>query len=164
MSYPYPNSVAEAAQILDNDNPGWYNKVDTDTLDMLDFKKCVLGQAYGAYGDTRRRLMGENLCHNGLYLWASMDEEWITEIKKRKGEKSDTENAIQANVVALQLSADLLKLLPSRTVINDFLGNGWFVWTTKIGDKEWNSHGITKMSRYKYHPFNGLELDQTVNY
>lgn len=39
--------VAAGAAFLDVNYPGWYNRINTDTLDIGWCDKCVLGQLYG---------------------------------------------------------------------------------------------------------------------
>lgn len=40
--------VQEGALLLDRELPGWYTKVNPDTLQMSSCTKCVLGQLYGS--------------------------------------------------------------------------------------------------------------------
>ncbi len=46
MSESY-RTVAEAAKLLDEKVPGWYNKIDTHKLNMDSCYSCILGQLYG---------------------------------------------------------------------------------------------------------------------
>lgn len=167
MTYNYPTTIQEAANILDKIQPDWFEKIHISTLRMDHINRCVLGQTFGEWnrGMCNFALGAEDsykFLDDYIFGHRADVEVWKYEVTERRFNKLNNQ-AIEANTLALSLSADLLKLLPSCTVINNFLGNNWFVWTTKIGDKEWNSSCITKMSRYEY--FNGeLGLDQTVNY
>jgi hypothetical protein len=41
--------VAEGARYLDDEDPGWYQRVDPETLELSDGRCCVLGQLHGEY-------------------------------------------------------------------------------------------------------------------
>jgi hypothetical protein len=41
--------VRGGAERLDHYLPGWADQISLDTLDMCDWKRCVLGQLYGDY-------------------------------------------------------------------------------------------------------------------
>jgi hypothetical protein len=40
------NEVAKAAKWFDENHPGWYNKINLDTLDMAWCFDCVIGQVF----------------------------------------------------------------------------------------------------------------------
>lgn len=42
-------TVRRAAALLDKARPGWENEIDTETVDLLSSKDCVLGQVYGDF-------------------------------------------------------------------------------------------------------------------
>lgn len=62
--------VAQAAQLLDRDLPGWYDRIDLDDLDLGSCSRCIIGQVYGiephllAYGEFRDHV--ERLCGSAL--------------------------------------------------------------------------------------------------
>ena len=43
--------VARGAARLDQDLPGWENKVGLERLDIISVDTCILGQCYGTYSD-----------------------------------------------------------------------------------------------------------------
>lgn len=43
--------VAAGAAWLDEHRPGWWQRINLDTLDLGDPCKCVLGQEYGQFGN-----------------------------------------------------------------------------------------------------------------
>lgn len=44
------DAAAKGAALLDQEHPGWHEKIDVSRLDMRDCGECVLGQLYGVYG------------------------------------------------------------------------------------------------------------------
>lgn len=66
-------AAANGAQLLDEQYPGWHNKVDPDTLDIADTCQCICGQL-GQYEDlvwtqfTMQRL-GAPLQHTHFQEW-----------------------------------------------------------------------------------------------
>lgn len=46
--------ASRGAALLDEKNPGWYRRVDTDRLHMWSVDSCVLGQLYSNYGPSYR--------------------------------------------------------------------------------------------------------------
>lgn len=49
---PMKERVKAGAKFLDKKIPGWYNKIDLETLQMYDCMTCILGQLYYDYKDT----------------------------------------------------------------------------------------------------------------
>lgn len=41
--------VSTGARLMDSRAPGWYDRVDTGSLDLASNYQCVLGQTYGSY-------------------------------------------------------------------------------------------------------------------
>lgn len=76
----YPNSVSEAALVLDQEFPGWAHKINLSKLDMFNCEHCILGQ-----------LTGEKFCSSMIVDWfgrignlfAGYDNEWVVEISRR---------------------------------------------------------------------------------
>ena len=44
------SNVSQGALFLDEQFPGWHDRINTETLLMSSCALCVLGQLYGAYG------------------------------------------------------------------------------------------------------------------
>lgn len=51
-------AFGRGVSLLDQTNPGWHRKVNTDELSMWSVTKCVLGQVFG--------LPADNWCENGF--------------------------------------------------------------------------------------------------
>lgn len=71
----YQEKIARGVALLDEDNPGWRDKIDLTLLRMGNPGTCVLGQAYfpTPYGDTVQRLTGKVLTdstHEELDRWS----------------------------------------------------------------------------------------------
>ncbi len=59
-TYVYPNTIEEAANILDKAKPHWYRNVDLNELDMDNASRCILGQVYRDYNIGFKKLFGLN--------------------------------------------------------------------------------------------------------
>lgn len=53
--------VKAGAQLLDEREPGWAQRIDVQGLEMSACKACVLGQLYGDFGAGMDRLWGSKL-------------------------------------------------------------------------------------------------------
>jgi len=77
--------VRNAAETLDEVNPGWEEKINFDTLDMKDWTSCVLAQVFSdkdyieSLHDMRRHGYMGNRAFSGF---APVDL-WENEVKKR---------------------------------------------------------------------------------
>ncbi|GAA2321287.1 hypothetical protein GCM10010149_87870 [Nonomuraea roseoviolacea subsp. roseoviolacea] len=74
--------VAAGALALDDAEPGWYWKLDFNTLDMTHGWQCVLGQLYGVFSHGLKDLKWseEKADEMGVYIHNSADmphNEWI---------------------------------------------------------------------------------------
>lgn len=49
-------AVHNGINLLDEQEPGWRDLIDLDTLDVSDCTQCVLGQVYGHYVTGENRL------------------------------------------------------------------------------------------------------------
>lgn len=94
--------VADGANRLDLERPGWHWDVSLDELDMGSGSACVLGQIYGSYDEGRAdlKLMGYDGAHwadeclgfdAGFYQYdnsereyAALDAAWSREITRRR--------------------------------------------------------------------------------
>ncbi len=107
MKYTYPINVEEAVKLLDAAVPGWYNRINLDSLDMGEASTCILGQLYRNYNAGIRELFGSNHLYQhaadrifGTYASLASWKEWIksrklkdfgtptTTIRKTVGKKS----------------------------------------------------------------------------
>ena len=81
MKFDYPETVFVAAKHLDLILPGWENKVNIKTLDMMSIKKCILTQVFpnNSFTETLDKYW-ENGDGN---IFAGHKIEWITEINNR---------------------------------------------------------------------------------
>ena len=46
---PHAQRAAAGARFLDERNPGWENRINTETLSIASGSNCALGQVYGSY-------------------------------------------------------------------------------------------------------------------
>lgn len=59
--------VAKGAALLDEMEPGWYQKIDLDTLSLGSCSTCVIGQLYGYYCE--RSLIALGLDYESDYIF-----------------------------------------------------------------------------------------------
>ena len=86
MQHNYPKTIKAAALILDNEYPGWANKIDTSTLDMEDGTKCILGQLYEDYYTGVIKLFNcyeDKVSRDGILGIKTNKQKWINEINSR---------------------------------------------------------------------------------
>lgn len=57
--------VANGAAFLNENVPNWFQEISTETLDVNDFEKCVLGQIFGHY-DTAKDTMRNAFIHSSF--------------------------------------------------------------------------------------------------
>lgn len=98
MSFVYPQTISEAAKILDTASPEWYKDINTDKLHMKSGTSCLLGQLYGDWYKGASRLFGDDkgqipdyydkLGDNVFGCVASKDS-WLQEIKLRMDKQQD---------------------------------------------------------------------------
>lgn len=94
MVYKYPNSISDAAKILDKVKPDWHNKIDISALNMVEGDDCILGQLYHHYIDGMEEIFCLDLedvpDNDPIYLGDSIfgklasKEDWIKEINSRR--------------------------------------------------------------------------------
>ncbi len=81
VGYAAPQDVKSAAELLDNINPGWAGKIDTNKLNLNDNGNCVLGQLYGDFRKAKEELFnGQSLIVFSLNTYISY---WRDEINNR---------------------------------------------------------------------------------
>lgn len=89
MAYAYPNSIEEAANLLDKDKPDWYTKI-VRTLVMGSPDNCLLGQIYGNYYTSFEKLFGKPASYeragDTIFGNRAFPSTWYVEIDKRKKE------------------------------------------------------------------------------
>ena len=91
------NRVEHGAEMLDTEVPGWFNRIDTGTLELENCVLCVLGQLFGEYYEGVKALgirnqgsfFGFSLSFGdeGYYGpddWELLRTLWIEEIRKRQ--------------------------------------------------------------------------------
>lgn len=84
MFYPWPETIKEAAEVLDKAKPGWAKLININTLNMQSHTKCILGQLYGDYIIGKQKLFGLNPepAWQGTPI-NNIRETWISEINIR---------------------------------------------------------------------------------
>lgn len=79
--------VEREAARLDRLYPGWYENINTETLDLTYCDSCVLGQGvpHLDYGDAYYRVKGDGYSsHQCLYADNKWRPDWIAVIKQRR--------------------------------------------------------------------------------
>ena len=79
--------VNDAIALLDVKEPGWFNKIDTDRLDIASPTNCVLGQLYGEYALGLEKLYSyphQQHAHFSAFALVGTTPVWIREINKRR--------------------------------------------------------------------------------
>jgi hypothetical protein len=78
--------VHDSAAMLDRVKPGWWKKIDLDTLNLASHRQCVLGQLYGSFD--RGRVNLRDMVYGDWALscfYGNRDREaWIAEIERRR--------------------------------------------------------------------------------
>ena len=92
------NRVAKGARFLDLQYPGWFEKINPETLELRGSNSCILGKCYGDYATGLRRLkiwgtgkqqtfgFTENFLE--VIEWDGLKNAWLKEIETRKKWKS----------------------------------------------------------------------------
>ena len=87
--------AATGAKWLDEVKPGWAALIDKDTLDILDARRCILGQVFAAEAQAERRsgynyamdtypTLSSRGCSYGFCCSAgTIHDAWFAEIDKR---------------------------------------------------------------------------------
>ena len=85
----YQQAVEKGAGLLDQKRPGWANEINTETLEMHDCYRCILGQLYGHYftGTMMLNITGSfwgfNVVDGNRSLYDALQSAWLAEIEKR---------------------------------------------------------------------------------
>jgi hypothetical protein len=96
MTNQYPQTIEQAALLLDEVKPNWYEKIDLDKLDMHLGTSCILGQSYNGYGSGIKEIFGkdfyntrmdEELKDDLVFGRSASREKWIEQISLRKNTK-----------------------------------------------------------------------------
>lgn len=103
--YDYPESISEAAKLLDQIFPNWEKKIDLKIFNMINGNECVLGQVCGPYMEAMKNVFGIEYCSeeytrcrsNQIFGTSASRKEWINEINYRlnKGEAHDFKWAVE---------------------------------------------------------------------
>lgn len=86
----FPNTISEAAKLLDREVSGWANQIDVESLDMTEPERCILGQLFGNYANGRTSLFLHipYNCHNDTIFGSKVNKaSWILEINNRLNKK-----------------------------------------------------------------------------
>jgi hypothetical protein len=85
------NRVARGAALLDPEEPGWFNRIDTDQLWMSRCDTCILGQLYGDYtvglralGLTHRQAIDRGFMMGEGVNYLQLTNEWRRVVEDRK--------------------------------------------------------------------------------
>lgn len=96
MVYELPQTVVEAALVLDKDKPDWFRLVNLDIFNMGDCEKCISAQVYKKdWRDVQIRLFGKDNIESNegkktRNIFAGSNILWIKEILfRRYGNKTD---------------------------------------------------------------------------
>jgi hypothetical protein len=99
--YRYAANIKLGAQLFDNlFGWGWWNSIDTETLNMASGLDCMLGQKFGSFWEGMGELgfSTHDIVEHGFDVWgddveentyALMDIAWIDEINARRGLTTD---------------------------------------------------------------------------
>lgn len=83
-------AIPAAAQLLDEVRPRWYREVNAHALNLVDVRRCVLGQLWGRYGDGEHELERYLLRHDrptdvlDAFHGNASNELWRAEIERRR--------------------------------------------------------------------------------
>lgn len=94
--YTMEEKVTAGGMVLDMEKPGWYRKIDLDTLTIRSCTDCVLGQVFNGF-DTGKKELGISIgADYGFALntaqatpyetrmeWNKLKELWIEEVEMR---------------------------------------------------------------------------------
>lgn len=77
----YKIAVSNGINLLDREEPGWRDNIDTDTLDVSDCTQCILAQVYGHFNTGLNRLdMWDHPDDYGFALvggdYAQLTDQW----------------------------------------------------------------------------------------
>lgn len=127
--YGYPDSIEEAARLLDIVKPDWYKQVNILKLSMMDGTKCVLGQLYGQWWKGMHSLFGSTRPGDNYRasdtIFGNMANpiSWVKQIEDRRGlSVANNLPTIQVNskVVSITLSYGGISMeIPSEDI--DFI-------------------------------------------
>jgi hypothetical protein len=83
---PITGAVKKGVALLDDQAPGWRDKIDVDSFDITSQHRCVLGQVYGEYTDGALALFGSSKYYDdeamteavecGFWATGVNDEKW----------------------------------------------------------------------------------------
>ena len=154
MEYVFPNSIEEAAIMLDRVKPGWENKIDVERLNMGEYDRCILGQLYdGHYNEGIKELFNKNTYDNTtknrseIFCSADSKDTWLSEINKRLNPQSQTRDFAWA----------LGQLKAGKRVTREIWGNQYLVFagleTLVFFDTKGDSHCKIVMDNFLANDF-----------
>jgi len=86
MSYTYPKSIEEAAQLLDQVKPGWEKLIDQNKLFMGSSLTCILGQLYENWDSgfkTLFHLETNVYIEDSIFGMSRTEDSWTEQINQR---------------------------------------------------------------------------------
>lgn len=94
LSFVDRDRIARGAALLDEEMPGWAEKISLEILDINDSEMCILAQLYGSFyggGENLGLFTNDKLVENGFfpekmddtYYKNLKNEAWAEEIAKR---------------------------------------------------------------------------------
>jgi hypothetical protein len=88
MQTKYPDTVEEAAKLLDWLKSNWAEEINIKTLNMAECDSCILGQLYRTYGKGFDVVFGRNSYsdeyqHDEIFGMNAPVSEWIDQIRLR---------------------------------------------------------------------------------
>lgn len=111
---PAPTTVKEAAQLLDDYDPKWYTKINTDELDMQNGMRCILAQTCGKYYD-QHPMIKEWYAVGGPFSSAVDKAEWVAEIANRIAVKPSGSTAVELLVfIKIGNKTETIPILEAR--------------------------------------------------
>lgn len=92
-----PQRATAGAEWFDEHHPGWYTRVNPDTLNIGDDCNCVVGQLFGSFSETAGRLMRQKMqvargilvprvnmnLHNLDRYYETITDAWRHEVQSR---------------------------------------------------------------------------------
>lgn len=141
------NSVRTAAKWLDIVHPAWYEKVDTNKLDMNSCSSCVLGQVFGEYVRSCSKY-GIPDRPNNAFGYLADREEWIAEINNRLAPKlTEVENRIAELEASLKQEKAKLEALRNPEVSVTMTKSQWMFVATYLNANGYDYPEITKAAK-----------------
>lgn len=77
--------AAAGATMLDERVPGWHDKIDLTTIEIVSGTRCILGQLYGTYGIGLKELSLNESYRFGFTAGSDdLNQAWRDEVARRR--------------------------------------------------------------------------------